>query len=232
MNVKAWPWSWGTLVLLGLLAGGCAHPEAASPCRDVPVEPPPGSPWAARTQARHDAYVVFYGRALRGIDGLTAEDAYTFIRQGALGGVPVLAGDDGARAFLMSRFDGAHEAVGDALWTPLDPEDVLGRFHLARYRQAELPFDALLKAAEATTSKLKRDTTELDWRVCTVKEMVNRGELPLTRKDWPDVASLWESGAPPGHSVSFRHYQQPAYVVLLKEDAIPLLKAVEAAEGR
>lgn len=210
---------------------GCAQPDTTNPCRTLETEAPPGSPWPPRDEAREAEMLTFYRKALRGIDGLTQEDLYAFVRQGALGGVPVVATDDGARAVLGSRFEGADQALGRALWTPLDPHETLGRLHMARYRAAGLPFEDLFQAAAHTTATLTRDPTELNWRLCLVRGMVNRGELPLTRKDWPGVASLWEASAPAVHSVSFRHYQQPAYVVLRKDDALPLIKAVESAEA-
>lgn len=209
---------------------GCASADV-SPCRAMSLGSQPGSIWPERTPERTSRMTVFYGRAFKGLDGLTPEDLYAFVRQGALGGMPVQSDDAAARSVMESRFNNSNPEAQWSVWTPLDPDETLGRFHFARYRALGLPFEPVFQAAVETTREVGRDVSELDWRMCLVRDMMLRGELPLTRKDWPAVSDLWTSNAPPVHSVSFRHYQQPAYAVLRKVDALPLIQAVQQADG-
>ena len=217
-----------SFLIFGMLAGvGCAQPEL-SPCvADVPL--PEGSSWPERTVERTTSMENFYRKALRGVDGLTPEDLYTFVRQGALGDILVRPDDPDARAALEQRFMEAAPDPQGPLWTTLDPDGTVGRLHLGRYRAAGHPFEPMYRAATATSVALMSDRSELDWRMCRVRGLVERKEVSLSVEQWPAVVSLWHSDAPPAHSAQFKQFRNDEYVVLRKVDADPLMRAMESS---
>lgn len=202
----------------GLLTLACAQPTT-SPCQYIPTDTAASSPWSTRDDARRTKYQDFYEEALQGLDGLTPEDLYTFVKQGTLLDFPVLEGDAGARNALLDRYDHVNEAVQWGMWTPLDPEGKLGRLHLSSYLAAGLPFEPLYAAALKTTTDMQPDADELRWRLCVIRDLSMHGKIPLSGMDWSGVESLWQAGASSMHSVSYRHYRQPSYVVLSGEAA-------------
>lgn len=162
--------------------------------------------------------------------GWRIEDAAKWIVHGTRGGEHAVANETAARLWLETEW----AALGppqenEPLWTPLTPDGRIGRLNLRPYKARSGNLDALHAAFIAGAQSFDADPARFrrTWRAFG-RLLAAAPSGHLTHPEWKRLDREWRALGYPAihHSPAYRDACQPAYRVLPRTHAQPLLDSL------
>lgn len=163
-------------------------------------------------------------------------DAYKWLFHAALGGEHAVQDPEAARTYLFDEWDSLSAPHADEpIVTPLTPDGRLVRLHLRPYKAHGGSPVALLEAFVRSSAEFPSDKSRFLEAWAELGDALTASPVAgIARADWEAFDEWARSRGYPAvhHSHAYSQANRPAYRVLLKTHATPLLANLSQVSGQ